>query len=104
MTFDGRAILFHTPSLLNPVTLMAFALSQRARNRIVALLELRDEDDVLAAHCRMNRVPTIRHVVGTADQVVDELTLRKSVIAQQHAEYNPAVGARLPGGDRAKAA
>ena len=52
----------------------------------------------------MNRVPTIRHVVGTADQVVDELTLRKSVIAQQHAEYNPAVGARLPGGDRAKAA
>ncbi|MDP7348112.1 MAG: hypothetical protein QF735_07765, partial [Phycisphaeraceae bacterium] len=28
------------------------------------VLELRDEDDVLAAHCRMNRVSTIRHVVA----------------------------------------
>ncbi len=74
----GGVFLFHTPNILNPITLMAIPLPQRLRTAAVWLLENRSEEDVFPAFYRLNRSGTIHRLANSAGLRVEQCHLIES--------------------------
>ena len=53
-------VLFHTPNLWHPMTLLAATLPQPIKNLLVAFLEGRAADDVFPVRYRLNRQSAVR--------------------------------------------
>ncbi len=62
----GGTFLFHTPNRLNPFMAAGALAPQGLKNRVIAFLEDRDEDDVFPTHYRLNRTRDIRRLAEAA--------------------------------------
>ena len=74
----GGVFLFHTPNVLNPLTLMAIPLSQWLKSQLARILENRAEEDVFRTYYRMNREVTIRRLSAQAGMDIDRFDLLES--------------------------
>lgn len=71
----GGTLLFHTPNIWYPATMLAACIPSPVRNRVTAWLEKRPAKDIYPTHYKLNSVQAIRRAADRAGLEVQAITL-----------------------------
>jgi ubiquinone/menaquinone biosynthesis C-methylase UbiE len=71
----GGILIFHTPNSLSYGTILARLIPEKIKNKVVLLLQGREEEDVFPAYYRINSVKEIRRLSKLTGFEIDQIRL-----------------------------